>query len=70
MFSLVKINGNTYLFHNSINLADFLLFLNIDIYNRDLVLEYNRIIVKVEQNNQTKLKHKDIIEIVYIVGGG
>jgi len=70
MFFLIKINGNTYLFHNIISLADFLLFINIDIYNRDLVLEYNKVVIKAEQHNQTKLKHKDNIEIVYIVGGG
>ena len=67
-FSYFFLNGNEYYIQSKITLLDLIQYFN---YNESLIiLEYNNVICKRKNWEHQRIKDKDKIEIVTIVGGG
>ena len=64
----IIVNGDKVSIEKNINLENFLKFNNI--YNKNIVIEINKIIITKSMWKETKIKEDDVIEIITAVGGG
>jgi thiamine biosynthesis protein ThiS len=62
------LNGQKYVTKSELTILDLVAYFNY--YTSIFVLEYNSLICNKKNWNQIKIKNKDKIEIVTIVGGG
>ena len=64
----IIVNGDKISIEKNINLENFLKFNNI--YNKNIVIEINKIIITKSMWKEKKIKEDDVIEIITAVGGG